>query len=104
MRSCMYLSVLPLQNPFDTYVIKPGAVAGSSRHPIMVPSTQSSRVVGCSCEHDFDQVVWFKLEKGPPQQCECGHYFKLVEHDPLDRSVSPLYGMGYGSGLSMFKY
>jgi hypothetical protein len=43
--------------------------------------------------------VWFKLDKGKVSQCECGYYFKLIEHDPLDMGVSPKFGKGQGSGM-----
>ena len=36
------------------------------------------------------------------QRCECGMHFKLVKHDPLDRSIKPMYGRGYGSGMSSY--
>ena len=29
-------------------------------------------------------------------------HFKLVKHDPLDRSIKPMYGRGYGSGMSSY--
>ena len=71
-------------NPFDTYVTKPepgrGLFEGS---PVLVPSTRylihisltekvtwifrDSRMVGCCCEDDYQDVVWFELKKGPPQ-------------------------------------
>merc|ERR1712241_1035383 len=38
-------------NPFDTYVIKPDAGTGVFRSkPILVPSINESRMVGCCCE------------------------------------------------------
>ena len=34
------------------------------------------------------EVIWFRLERSKGvQQCKCGIHFKLVKHDPLDRSV-----------------
>ena len=36
------------------------------------------------------------------QQCECGIHFKLVKHDPLDRSVKAKFGKGYGSGMGTY--
>ena len=64
----------------------------------MIPSTETSRVVGCICEYDYEEVVWFKLEKGQVHQCDCGYYFKLIEHDPLDAGIVPKFGKGQGSG------
>ena len=87
-------------NPFDTYTIKPDAATGiREKYPILIPATENSRMVGCLCEYDFEEVVWFKLDKGKVSQCECGYYFKLIEHDPLDMGVSPKFGKGQGSGM-----
>ena len=88
------------QNPFDTYTIKPDAATGiREKYPILIPATENSRMVGCLCEYDYEEVVWFKLDKGKVSQCECGYYFKLIEHDPLDMGVSPKFGKGQGSGM-----
>ena len=35
----------------------------SPNYPIPIPSEHESRIVGCSCEHDYKEVVWFKLER-----------------------------------------
>jgi hypothetical protein len=94
------------QNPFDTYVVKPEPMQGlSAMWPVVIPSANPSRMVGCSCEHDYKEVIWFKLEKETGvQKCDCGIHFKLVDHDPLDKSVKPKYGRGYGSGMSTFYF
>ena len=63
---------------------------------------EESRVVGCACENDYADVVWFELKKGGVQRCECGFYFKLIEHDPLDPRIKPKFGKGFGSGLSRY--
>jgi len=90
-------------NPFDFYTIKPDAVTGiSARNPILIPAAGETRMVGCNCENDYDEVVWFKLEKGAVQKCECGYFFKLIEHDPLDESIKPKFGKGYGSLMSRY--
>ena len=53
----------PHQNLFDTYMVRPVPTQGlSANFPIPIPSERESRIVGCSCEHDFREVVWFKLE------------------------------------------
>ena len=53
----------------------------------------------------FQEVVWFELKKGEVQACDCGCYFKLVEHDPLDRNVKPKYAVpGFGSGYGSIYY
>merc|ERR1712038_1298124 len=91
-------------NLFDTYMVKPEPMQGfSAKTAIPIPSAYDSRIVDCSCEHAFKEVIWFKLERSKGvQQCECGMHFKLVKHDPLDRSVRPKYGKGYGSGMVTF--
>lgn len=84
-------------------MIKPEAGIGMSpNQPILIPSNSESRMIGCSCESDYNEVVWFKVSKGGPQKCDCGYYFKLVEHDPLDARIKPKYGKGLGSGASQF--
>jgi hypothetical protein len=92
-------------NPFETYVIKPEAGRGLFQGaPILIPSTKDSRMIGCSCEDDYKELVWFELKKGEPQKCECGNYFKLIDYDPLDPNIRPKYGMGFGSGLGSIYY
>ena len=55
-------------------------------------------MVGCLCEYDYEEVVWFKLEQGQTQRCDCGYYFKLIAHDPLAEGLIPKFGRGIGSG------
>ena len=91
------------QNPFETYMIKPDAGTGMDpKKPIMIPSEGDSRIIGCSCESDYKEVVWFKVEKGGVHKCDCGYYFKLIHHDPMDESIKPFYGSGLGSGQSQY--
>jgi len=92
-------------NPFDTYVRKPEAGEGLfAARPIYVPSTSDSRMVGCCCEDDYQDVVWFELKKGEPQRCDCGNYFQLIDYDPLDPNIKPKFGMGFGSGFTSIYY
>ena len=93
-----------VQNPFDVYVTKPDAGTGySTNRPILIPSMNENRMVGCICESDYDEIVWFNLEaKQGVQRCDCGYYFKLFKHDPLDPRVKPKFGKGFGSGLSPY--
>ena len=89
-------------NPFATYNIKPDAATGISPSlPIMVPSMEDSRMVGCCCQNDYEEVVWFELKKGGIQRCDCGYYFKLIDYDPLDPRIKPKFGAGFGSGQSV---
>lgn len=91
-------------NPFETYTLKPDAGTGVHKSaPILVPSTEDKRIVGCCCEYDYNEVVWFTLHKGKEQQCECGYYFKLMDHSPLDEGITPKFGKGFGSGMGKFK-
>merc|ERR1712029_56225 len=86
-------------NPFDTYTLRPDpSEGGSARFPILVPSTSDKRMVGCCCEDDYKEIVWFQLEKA--KRCDCGYHFKLIDYDPLDPNVSPIFGEGFGSGLT----
>ena len=99
----MYAKQLDNDNPFDFYTVKPDPVTGiNKRNPILIPCSGDSRMVGCNCENDYDEVVWFKLEKGGVQKCECGYYFKLIEHDPLDDRIKPKFGKGFGSLMSRY--
>ena len=91
-------------NPFDTYVVRPEADTGIfAKKPILIPSMNDSRIVGCCCEADYKEIVWFKLNaKDGVQRCDCGYYFKLFKHDPLDPKYKPKYGKGFGSGMSPY--
>lgn len=58
---------------------------GTKTQPKIVPSMYEERLVGCICDDDTTFVNWMKLHKGPPQRCECGHWFQLVQGNPTDR-------------------
>nr|ACO14778.1 Cytochrome c oxidase subunit 5B, mitochondrial precursor [Caligus clemensi] len=73
-------------NPFDTYIIRPEIGIGDSpKLPILIPTAmeENDRIVGCSRESDYKDIVWFKLRSGEAQQCDCGVYFKLIHHNPI---------------------
>jgi len=92
-------------NPFDHYTLKPDAGVGLYKNsPILIPSANSSRVVGCCCEDDYQEIVWFELHKGEVQKCDCGNYFQLIDYDPLDPNIKPKFGEGFGSGLGSMYY
>jgi len=92
-------------NPFDTFVTKTPIEQGKSKKlPIFIASTKRSRLVGCSCESDYKDVVWFELEAGDARQCECGYWFQLIPHDPMDKTSKGQMGQGYGHGLSYNLY
>jgi hypothetical protein len=45
-------------------VLKPDAITGLyDKAPILIPSTESKRIVGCCCEDDYEQIVWSELYK-----------------------------------------
>ncbi len=102
----MHAKRLYNDHPFENYTVKPDTAQGSSPHaPILVPTTQDSRIVGCCCENDYREVVWFELKKTEEaQRCDCGIYFKLIAHDPLDANIKPKFGSGFGSGLSTYHF
>ena len=56
------------------------APAGTKRNPAIVPSFNTSRVVGLETEQG---VIWFKLEKGPLHLVD-GQYFKPQQLDGGD--------------------
>jgi len=90
-------------NPFGTFITKPEVVAGTTEgFPIIVPSINDSRIVGCGCQHDYGEIVWFELKKGPPQKCDCGYYYQLLTHDPLGPDEKPVFGKGFGSGFTRY--
>ena len=33
-------------------------------------------------EEDATYINWMMVKKGPPQRCECGHWFELIEAKP----------------------
>ena len=36
----------------------------------------------CSGDEETTFVQWMQLKNGPPQRCECGHWFKLIQGNP----------------------
>ncbi|XP_076141173.1 cytochrome c oxidase subunit 5B2 [Alosa pseudoharengus] len=67
----------------DPYsIFKPKHYAGTRADPHIVPSTQNKRIVGCLCEEDNTQIVWFWVHEGKPQRCpSCGSHYQLIHHD-----------------------
>ena len=96
---------MTFQNPFDTVIYRPHSGMGYKEWPIPITClpTENSRMVGCYCQSDYPEVVWFQLEKGEPQRCDCGYYFTIIEHDPMDNQLKPKYGKGFGSGMMKHK-
>ncbi|EDV23382.1 expressed hypothetical protein [Trichoplax adhaerens] len=52
---------------------------GTAVNPRGVPSHFDERILGCVCEPEATQIIYMTLKKGNPQQCDCGHWWKLVE-------------------------
>ena len=54
-----------------------------SHHIYVLPFLQTSFLSMCipctAGEDDQTYVNWMLLKKGPPQRCECGHFFQLIE-------------------------
>jgi len=46
--------------------------------PILIPSTEENRIIGCICEEDALAVNWMYLYKGETKRCECGHWFRIM--------------------------
>merc|ERR1719222_1129601 len=36
------------------------------------------------------------LFEGPPQRCDCGNFFQLIDYDPLDPNIKAKFGGGFG--------
>jgi len=70
-----------IDDPFDLKLRKRGE--GSKENPDLVPSIFNKRIIGHICEEDQTHITWFYLYKGHPKRCQCGHWFKLVEAQPL---------------------
>lgn len=73
---------------------------GTREKPQLVPSMYSERMVGCICkwaqddalscihcyvagDEDSVAISWMALKKGPPQRCDCGYWYQLVEGNPI---------------------
>ncbi|XP_064383325.1 cytochrome c oxidase subunit 5B, mitochondrial-like [Halichondria panicea] len=55
---------------------------GTKIQPTIVPSMCNERLVGCICQEEATNVEWLQLKSGPPQRCECGHWFQLIQGNP----------------------
>jgi len=62
------------------------AVKGTLANPTKVPSHLDSRIVGCCCNPEAEVILWMNLKRGQPTQCNCGHYFQLVD---AEHEISP---------------
>ncbi|KAF6035904.1 COX5B [Bugula neritina] len=65
-----------LDNPFEMNTLT--VPAGTQAKPTLVPTIYKERTMGCICKPDSLVIKWMRLELGETQQCDCGHWFKLV--------------------------
>lgn len=68
---------MPLQDPYYMEPIVRGP--GTKDNPILVPSFESKRLVGCLCEEDATSFCYMWVHKGDPRRCECGYWVKCVD-------------------------
>lgn len=66
-----------VEDPFSMEVNR--GPHGTKDNPRKVPSMFEERIVGCICEEEATYINWMMVKKGPPQRCECGHWFELIE-------------------------
>jgi len=57
-------------------------------NPIFAPAITSRTIVGCRCKEYSQNLWWFYLDEGTPQQCDCGVYFQLMRVP--DDNTTPL--------------
>ena len=70
----------PLFLPFPPL---PSSFSSNSR-PLPLPPSPSLLCSSPSIpgEEDATYINWMMVKKGPPQRCECGHWFELIEAKP----------------------
>ncbi|XP_069836511.1 cytochrome c oxidase subunit 5B, mitochondrial-like [Dendropsophus ebraccatus] len=68
------------EDPFNVH--KPKAYPGTKENPHIVPSINKQRIVGCICEEDNSQIIWFWAHEGQVDRCpQCGAHYKLVPYE-----------------------
>ncbi|KAG8552285.1 hypothetical protein GDO81_004468 [Engystomops pustulosus] len=68
------------EDPFN--VNKPKSYPGTKENPHIVPSVNKQRIVGCICEEDNSQIIWFWVHEGQVDRCpQCGAHYKLVPYE-----------------------
>ncbi|XP_063817575.1 cytochrome c oxidase subunit 5B, mitochondrial-like [Pseudophryne corroboree] len=68
------------EDPYN--ILKPKSYSGTKDNPHIVPSVNKQRLVGCICEEDNSQVIWFWIHEGHVHRCpECGAHYKLVPYE-----------------------
>ncbi|XP_060553656.1 cytochrome c oxidase subunit 5B, mitochondrial-like [Ruditapes philippinarum] len=67
-------------DPFDVGVHKQtNDSQGTRENPILVPTVEGYRLVGCVCEEDLTEVCWMTIHHGTKRQCNCGNWFQCVQ-------------------------
>ncbi|XP_040293592.1 cytochrome c oxidase subunit 5B, mitochondrial-like [Bufo bufo] len=68
------------EDPFN--IRKPKTYPGTKDNPHIVPSVNKQRIVGCICEEDNSQIIWFWAHEGQVNRCpQCGSHYKLVPYE-----------------------
>ncbi|XP_044154002.1 cytochrome c oxidase subunit 5B, mitochondrial-like [Bufo gargarizans] len=68
------------EDPFN--ILKPKTYPGTKDNPHIVPSVNKQRIVGCICEEDNSQIIWFWAHEGHVNRCpQCGSHYKLVPYE-----------------------
>merc|ERR1712039_616413 len=57
---------------------------GNEDDPIIVNALDQYRMVGCPCKEGDTTIQWMWVIAGRDKRCQCGHWFRLKEHAPVD--------------------
>ncbi|CAB3241260.1 unnamed protein product [Arctia plantaginis] len=68
-------------DPFRMRPIKKGP--GTRERPNLIPSSNPSRLLCCSCDPYDMHVEFIWLHQGCPKRCGCGYWFELCPVAPL---------------------
>ena len=63
---------------------------GTKEEPNIVDAMDSYRMVGCVCNEEDTNIKWFWIFEGKPKRCECGYWYKLNVHEPVDQFKLPV--------------
>ena len=77
-----------LQDPFFLKARSRGK--GTKEEPNIVDAMDSYRMVGCVCNEEDTNIKWFWIFEGKPKRCECGYWYKLNVHEPVDQFKLPV--------------
>lgn len=76
---------IPKQDPYGLmpYYYIQGKYDGSKLDPIMVPSSNESRMISCLCEPEAQCTIQMWLHQNEPARCACGIWFLLYYKEPF---------------------